>query len=277
MKKGNLKKTFFKCTVTLALAAALVPVAFELVALGAGVTGAVVTSDFGEFVGNVGEFVGNVARDFYVVKFGVVQNFAFDSAAIPDGANGFGFLSSVADVFDWNAYEWAAEWLQRNENVMFSTIGCTDEIGTASHNMTLSGARADAVTDKLIGLGVNAEQITSTGIGEACHVNGSGVNESVRGADSRAIAITLSGTTNDYSGYFWPLLGGIAAAIAAVSRVTGCHKGRCDVRKREVEPLRSQCATLEGELQRECDSHAATRQAAGIVEPDPADVHRFQI
>lgn len=68
-----------------------------------------------------------------------------------------GGLSSLEEVVDL---------LQTEPNKKIRVEGHTDSSGEAEANVALSQQRADAVREALIGLGVAADRITSTGMGE---------------------------------------------------------------------------------------------------------------
>jgi outer membrane protein OmpA-like peptidoglycan-associated protein len=60
-----------------------------------------------------------------------------------------------------------AEFMRRNPNRRASIEGYTDSMGSDSANQQLSDRRAGAVRDMLVGLGITADRLTTTGHGEA--------------------------------------------------------------------------------------------------------------
>ncbi|MBU6260413.1 MAG: OmpA family protein [Burkholderiales bacterium] len=73
--------------------------------------------------------------------------------------------------------------------------GYTDSTGSASHNLALSGRRADAVRAALVDLGVNPVQLSAQGYGESNPVAG---NESSGGRQmNRRVEVVLSNDEGD--------------------------------------------------------------------------------
>jgi outer membrane protein OmpA-like peptidoglycan-associated protein len=79
-------------------------------------------------------------------------HFSFDSAALPATADGS--LESMARA------------AQAHPNQRVVLDGHADPVGAASYNVALSLRRAEAVRDKLIGLGVDSERIVLSSYGE---------------------------------------------------------------------------------------------------------------
>ncbi|WP_423463510.1 OmpA family protein [Promicromonospora sp. MS192] len=61
----------------------------------------------------------------------------------------------------------AAEVLEEHPEVEVRIEGHTDSVGTEAHNQRLSERRAQAVLDRLVELGVDADRLTSKGYGES--------------------------------------------------------------------------------------------------------------
>ncbi len=64
-----------------------------------------------------------------------------------------------------------------NPNLIFSVEGHTDSDGDDTSNQILSEARAKAVMDQLIELGIAANRLTSKGFGESKPINGNSTPE----------------------------------------------------------------------------------------------------
>jgi OmpA-OmpF porin, OOP family len=56
--------------------------------------------------------------------------------------------------------------MKSNPDVKFEIDGHTDNTGEASHNLTLSQQRADAVKAQLVSMGINASRLTTKGFGD---------------------------------------------------------------------------------------------------------------
>jgi len=59
-----------------------------------------------------------------------------------------------------------ADFLIKHTNYNAKIVGYTDSVGSATYNQKLSQRRAEAVVDDLIARGVDAKQLTSSGMGE---------------------------------------------------------------------------------------------------------------
>jgi len=77
--------------------------------------------------------------------------FGFDSATVPDAA-----LQLTPIV----------KWAREHRHGLVVLDGNTDGTGAATYNIRLSARRAEAVRDKLIGMGVNADRIVLAIYGE---------------------------------------------------------------------------------------------------------------
>ena len=86
-------------------------------------------------------------------------NFAFDSAAIP----------SASDA----RLEAMARTAQAHPDKRIVLDGHADPVGAAPYNVALSLRRAQAVRDKLIGLGVDSERIVLSAYGEDAPIGAS--------------------------------------------------------------------------------------------------------
>jgi OOP family OmpA-OmpF porin len=56
--------------------------------------------------------------------------------------------------------------MKDNPGLKFEVDGYTDNSGQATHNLTLSQERADAVKDELIKLGIDPSRLTAKGFGD---------------------------------------------------------------------------------------------------------------
>ena len=56
--------------------------------------------------------------------------------------------------------------MQDNPELKFEVQGHTDNTGNAASNQTLSEARAKAIVDKLVELGISADRLSSVGKGQ---------------------------------------------------------------------------------------------------------------
>ncbi len=56
--------------------------------------------------------------------------------------------------------------MKSNPDIKFEIDGHTDNTGNASHNLTLSQQRADAVKTQLVSMGINASRLTTKGFGD---------------------------------------------------------------------------------------------------------------
>jgi len=83
-----------------------------------------------------------------------------------------------------------ANFLKKHTNYSAKVIGYTDSVGKASYNKTLSKKRAEAVVSDLKSRGVNSNQLSSFGAGEA---NPVATNDTAAGrAQNRRIAAELT-------------------------------------------------------------------------------------
>ena len=76
-------------------------------------------------------------------------------------------LSSDIEKIEKSKLQAYADFLIKNSNYSAKIIGYTDSRGSAKDNQKLSEKRAKSVVDTLISLGVNVNQLTSEGKGEA--------------------------------------------------------------------------------------------------------------
>ena len=63
--------------------------------------------------------------------------------------------------------EGAAEFLAENAGVVIEVGGHTDNVGAPADNLALSEARARAVVDYLVSLGIDRSRVSARGYGEA--------------------------------------------------------------------------------------------------------------
>ncbi len=94
--------------------------------------------------------IGKKFTETKIVTHGI--NFDIDKATIKPES--MGTLNMIVQV------------LKDNPDLKFEIDGHTDNTGSASHNLTLSQQRADAVKDQLIKMGVEASRLTSKGFGD---------------------------------------------------------------------------------------------------------------
>ncbi|HYV55679.1 MAG TPA: OmpA family protein [Chitinophagaceae bacterium] len=95
--------------------------------------------------------IGKKFTESKIVTHGI--NFDVDKAIIKPES--MGTLNMIVGV------------LKDNPDVKFEIDGHTDNSGTASHNLTLSQQRADAVKDQLVKMGVDASRLTAKGFGDS--------------------------------------------------------------------------------------------------------------
>ncbi len=94
--------------------------------------------------------IGKKFTDAKIVTHGI--NFDVDKATIKPES--MGTLNMIVQV------------LKDNPDVKFEIDGHTDNSGTATHNLTLSQQRADAVKTQLVSMGVDAGRLTAKGFGD---------------------------------------------------------------------------------------------------------------
>jgi len=93
--------------------------------------------------------IGKKFTDAKIVTHGI--NFDIDKATIKPES--MGTLNMIVQI------------LKDNPELKFEVDGHTDNSGNASHNLTLSQQRAEAVKDQLIKMGVDASRLSSKGFG----------------------------------------------------------------------------------------------------------------
>ena len=81
------------------------------------------------------------------------QKIFFETNRAVISSRSFGLLSEIGNV------------LQARSSMRLRVEGHTDTVGPRPRNMTLSQARADAVRQHLIGLGVGAARLEAVGFG----------------------------------------------------------------------------------------------------------------
>ena len=67
--------------------------------------------------------------------------------------------------------------MKKNASLKFEIDGHTDNTGDASHNMTLSQQRADAVKTQLVSMGIDASRLTAKGFGDTKPIAGNDTPE----------------------------------------------------------------------------------------------------
>jgi outer membrane protein OmpA-like peptidoglycan-associated protein len=67
--------------------------------------------------------------------------------------------------------------LKSNPGLKFEIDGHTDNTGDATHNMTLSQQRADAVKTQLVSMGIDASRLTTKGFGDTKPISDNGTPE----------------------------------------------------------------------------------------------------
>ena len=67
--------------------------------------------------------------------------------------------------------------MKKNASLKFEIDGHTDNTGDASHNMTLSQQRADAVKTQLVSMGIDASRLTTKGFGDTKPIAGNDTPE----------------------------------------------------------------------------------------------------
>ncbi|MBS1598940.1 MAG: OmpA family protein [Bacteroidetes bacterium] len=94
--------------------------------------------------------IGKKFTDAKIITHGI--NFDIDKATIRPES--MGTLNMIVQI------------LKDNPDVKFEIDGHTDNSGTASHNLTLSQQRSDAVKLQLLNMGVDAARLSSKGFGD---------------------------------------------------------------------------------------------------------------
>ena len=77
----------------------------------------------------------------------------------------FGRNSNDFSEENYNALAELASFLKSNPKAFVLVIGYTDDMGTYSHNISLSSFRANAVKSYLVGQGIDVSRIRATGLG----------------------------------------------------------------------------------------------------------------
>ena len=95
--------------------------------------------------------IGKKFTEAKIVTHGI--NFDVDKATIKPES--MGTLNMVVQV------------LKSNPELKFEIDGHTDSTGDASHNLTLSQQRADAVKSQLVSMGIDASRLTTKGFGDS--------------------------------------------------------------------------------------------------------------
>jgi OmpA-OmpF porin, OOP family len=95
--------------------------------------------------------VGHKFTDSKIVTHGI--NFDLDKSSIKPES--MGTLNMIVQI------------LKDNPDIKFEIDGHTDNTGSASHNMTLSQQRADAVKSQLVTMGISSSRLTSKGFGDS--------------------------------------------------------------------------------------------------------------
>ena len=94
--------------------------------------------------------IGNKFTDAKIVTHGF--NFDIDKATLKPES--MGTLNMIVHV------------MKDNPDLKFEVDGHTDNSGAATHNLTLSQQRADAVKTQLVNMGIDASRLTTKGFGD---------------------------------------------------------------------------------------------------------------
>ena len=78
----------------------------------------------------------------------------------------FGYDSSDLDSDALELLQDQVAWLKQNSNVSVTIEGHCDERGTREYNLALGEKRAQAVKNYLIGLGINADRVSTISYGK---------------------------------------------------------------------------------------------------------------
>ncbi len=119
---------------------------------GSGSASAEASSDEGSITETVGSGIVSGSQEDLIVNVGDRVFFGYDSSELDSDA-----LELLQDQ---------VAWLKQNSSVTVTIEGHCDERGTREYNLALGEKRAQSVKNYLIGLGINADRVSTISYGK---------------------------------------------------------------------------------------------------------------